>query len=124
MCRTGPASFTVAADGSPTYQWRHNGDPIPGATDATYTIAAVGSVNGGMYDCVLTNGCGSATSDSAVLTFCPVDFNCLGGVTVGDLFTYLSAWFDGDARADWNASGTIEVQDIFDFLNAWFVGCA
>src|SRR5262249_42463936 len=121
--QAGPASFTVAADGSPTYQWRHNTMPIPGANAPTYSLAAAGSADGGTYDCILTNACGSVTSDPAVLNFCPIDYNCLSGVTVQDIFSFLFDWFAGGAHADFNHNGTLEVQDIFDFLNAWFAGC-
>lgn len=68
-------------------------------------------------------------SDSAPLTIrfdtgeCPADFNREGGVTVQDIFDYLSAWFVNDVAADFNHAGGISVQDIFDYLNAWFTGC-
>ncbi|MFN7020469.1 MAG: GC-type dockerin domain-anchored protein [Phycisphaerales bacterium] len=55
---------------------------------------------------------------------CPADFNGVGGVTLQDLFDYLSAWFTQGKGADFNGSGSVTVQDIFDFLTAWFVGCA
>ena len=57
------------------------------------------------------------------VTFCPVDFNGSGSLTVQDLFDFLTAYFAGDLRADFNASGTVTGQDIFDFLNAYFAGC-
>ncbi len=54
---------------------------------------------------------------------CIADFNGAGGVTVQDIFDYLSAYFAGDLRADVNSSGSLTVQDIFDFLTAYFAGC-
>ena len=51
------------------------------------------------------------------------DFDGVGGLTVQDIFAFLSAWFAGDPRADFNHFGGINVQDIFDFLAAWFAGC-
>ncbi len=56
-------------------------------------------------------------------TPCPADFNGTGGLTVQDIFDFLSAWFAGTASADFNGTGGITVQDIFDFLGAWFAGC-
>jgi hypothetical protein len=123
LCHVGPASFSVVADGLPGYQWRRNGTPILGATSATYSMAAAGSNDAGTYDCILTNGCDTVTSNSAVLTVCLADYTCLGGVTVGDIFSFLTGWFSGVPQADINQNGTIEVQDIFDFLNIWFAGC-
>ena len=56
---------------------------------------------------------------------CAADFNRSGGampLTVQDIFDFLNAWFESDARADFNGRG-LSIQDIVDFLNAWFVGC-
>jgi len=70
-----PASFSVTATGtSPTYQWRRNGSNlsnggnISGATAATLTINPAGPGDAGSYDCVVTNPCGSQTSNTATLT--------------------------------------------------------
>ena len=56
-------------------------------------------------------------------TPCAADFNGTGGLTVQDIFDFLSAWFAGLPSADFNHVGGITVQDIFDFLGAWFTGC-
>ncbi len=65
------ASFTVAASGTPplTYQWQRSGVDIAGATAATYTIPSVALAdNGATFRAVVTNGVGSATSNTATLT--------------------------------------------------------
>lgn len=54
---------------------------------------------------------------------CPADYNGVGGVTVQDIFDFLSDWFSNVPRADFNGAGGITVQDVFDFLTAWFAGC-
>jgi hypothetical protein len=54
---------------------------------------------------------------------CPADFNGQNGVTVQDIFDFLSAWFAGLPTADFNGQNGVTVQDIFDFLSAWFAGC-
>ncbi len=71
---------------------------------------------------------GTPTSVSAALigpgSACgAADFDGVNGITVQDIFAYLSAFFAGDPRADFNHFGGIGVQDIFDFLAAWFAGC-
>lgn len=48
------------------------------------------------------------------------DWNCSGGVTVQDIFDFLSDYFAN--RGDVNADGATSVQDIFDFLAAYFAG--
>jgi hypothetical protein len=64
-----PASFTVAGTGTGplTYQWRRNGVPILGATNATYSIASVVKADYGAYDCIIADTCGPATSNVAHL---------------------------------------------------------
>jgi len=67
-----PANISVVAGGiGDTYQWRHYGTPISGATSATLTIASPGPLDWGLYDCVVTNGCGSVTSPAGILTTSP-----------------------------------------------------
>jgi uncharacterized repeat protein (TIGR01451 family) len=65
------ANFTVGATGSAplSYQWRRNGSAIGGATAQSYSLASTSmSDNGATFDCVVTNGAGSATSATATLT--------------------------------------------------------
>lgn len=66
----GSASFMVAVSGSPpyTYQWKKNSTDISGATQATYTIASVASIDAGSYSVTVSNSSGSATSRAATLT--------------------------------------------------------
>lgn len=64
------AVFSVKASGAEplAYQWRRNGVPIPGASSAQYTLSpsALGDT-GALFDVVVTNGFGSATSRPARL---------------------------------------------------------
>ena len=50
-----------------TYQWRHRGEPIPGANEATLFLPEVHSVHGGAYDVVIENPYGSVVSEEARL---------------------------------------------------------
>jgi alpha-tubulin suppressor-like RCC1 family protein len=86
-----PASFSVVATGkpAPTYQWRKNGTPIAGATNAGYSIAAASSADIGDYSIALTNGSGTVVSSPARLTVATqtgthavVGSGYLAGVTV------------------------------------------
>jgi hypothetical protein len=73
--------------------------------------------------CIITNACGTTTSDPAVLTICPADFDCSGAVSSQDYFDFLTAFFALDPAADFNHSGEVNTQDFFDFLAAFFAGC-
>jgi pectin methylesterase-like acyl-CoA thioesterase len=65
-----PASFSVAATGlpNPAYQWRKNGVNIPGATNATLSIASAALADNGTYSVAAANSAGQVTSANAVLT--------------------------------------------------------
>jgi parvulin-like peptidyl-prolyl isomerase len=67
------ATFSVTAVGTPplAYQWKRDGADIAGATEPSFTIPAVASADAGSYTVVVTNPCGSATSDPALLTVTP-----------------------------------------------------
>jgi hypothetical protein len=81
VCLEEAAAFAVGATGFGVleYQWRKDGQPIDGATDAMYTIASVGDADAGVYDVVVSSPCGSTTSTRAVLT---VDADCTPGALV------------------------------------------
>ena len=89
-------SFTVAADGSSplVYQWRKDGVPIEGNASAlspTLMLASVLTADAGAYDCIVSNGAGSATSSRPPLTV----HKAVGVVTLFDLRQI----YDGAPRA-------------------------
>ncbi|MES2587754.1 MAG: M43 family zinc metalloprotease [Bacteroidota bacterium] len=78
-CSSTNTSFTVANTNGGTYQWQvntgagftniTNDATYSGATSATLNLTSVqASMNAYLYKCVIANGCGSATSNSATLT--------------------------------------------------------
>ena len=67
------ASFSVVASGTSPfgYQWKKNGADISGATSSTYTTPSTSIADIGaelVYSVVVTNGAGTATSNTARLT--------------------------------------------------------
>lgn len=66
-----PATFHVGASGVPAvrYQWRRDGTPLTGATNASYTLPITsGADQGAVFSVTVTNSVGSVTSSSATLT--------------------------------------------------------
>nr|WP_239556381.1 beta-1,3-glucanase family protein [Dyella flava] len=66
-----PATFSVAATGLGTlsYQWSENGNPITGATQASYTVPATASTdNGSVFSVAVSDVFGATTSSIATLT--------------------------------------------------------
>ena len=65
------AIFTVAAvtisGTSLAYQWRFNGNNLPGATAASLTVSNVSAASEGLYSVVVTDSVGSATTTPAAL---------------------------------------------------------
>jgi hypothetical protein len=61
--------LSVAVSGIPTpsLQWSLNGVPIPGATSASYDIAAATLADAGYYTVTATNSAGTATSAGSIL---------------------------------------------------------
>ncbi len=69
VCTGSSVTFSVIATGSSlSYQWRKNGNPITGATNASFTISSVSAADAGNYSVVVTGACGSATSANAALS--------------------------------------------------------
>ena len=131
-----PASFTVVATGGgiTTYQWRFNSLPlsedpphITGTQTDTLSIDAAQAADEGPYDVIVTNECGQATSDSAMLTVnsdapCYADFNQDGGIDGADVDAFFVAWEAGDAIADVNQDGGVDGTDVAVFFAAWESG--
>ncbi|MEJ0089194.1 MAG: immunoglobulin domain-containing protein [Limisphaerales bacterium] len=69
-----PASFLVAAAGSPplNYQWFFNGTNLLAFTNTIFTLQNVFPANVGAYSIVVTNAYGSITSNPAMLTVLPL----------------------------------------------------
>lgn len=70
VCPGEAVSFSVTAEPPEglSYQWRHNGVELPGATGDTLTIDPVEPNDGGSYDVIVSNPCGPTTSTAATLT--------------------------------------------------------
>lgn len=73
-------TLSVQAEGTDplNYQWYKNGTPINGATNSTFEKQNVTSDDAGTYYCIVTNDCGSDTSQYTTVT---ITFKFFAGVT-------------------------------------------
>jgi hypothetical protein len=70
VVRGATATFSVCADGTPerSYQWRKDGVPLAGATNASLIISNAQTADAGGYSVVVTNAADAITSQVATLT--------------------------------------------------------
>ncbi len=70
VCSASAAAFSVTASGTAplTYQWYNSSGAIAGATNNLYTIGSAITASAGNYYCIVTNSCGSVTSNQIPLT--------------------------------------------------------
>ncbi len=83
------ATFSVASSNATTYQWEVNSgsgwNNVTGGTGATTNTYTTGATNatmdGNLYRCVLSNTCGSTTSNSATLNLSNPNPNNVTGIS-------------------------------------------
>lgn len=106
------ATLQVIATGTNPlhFQWRKSNVFISGATDSTYTIAATTLLDGGVYDVVVSNNRGMATSQPATLQIDPIP----NAVTINSQPQSVSA-AEGDA-----ATFSVSVNGTGPMNYQWF----
>lgn len=103
------ASFSVTAAGTAplSYQWQLDGKNIDGATQPSYSTAALRLTDsGGQYRVIVSNAGGSLTSNAAVLTVQPVALTVSSQPKSDSVLDGSAATFNVEA----NGSGPIEYQ--------------
>lgn len=122
-CPEGAVTLHVAATGSGlSYQWRRNEQPIPGATSDTY-ITPPGFASAGNYDCVVSDGCTSATSRAAVVRVCAAEYNCDGFIDFFDYDDFVADFEAGRPKADIDTDGFVDFFDFDAFVASFEAGC-
>jgi len=126
VCEGDAVIFTVVAEGDGlSYQWRKDDEEIPGATESSYTIDSVSLADTGNYDVVVTNPCGSETSEAATLGVAerPAgDLDLDGDVDHADLGILLASWGIDDG-GDLDGDGDTDHADLGIFLANWGRTC-
>jgi hypothetical protein len=73
---------------------------------------------------IITNTCGSTTTDAAPLTICTADFNCDGSVDFFDYDDFVLCFEDAACPAgDFNRDGDVDFFDYDDFVLAFEAPC-
>ena len=113
QCAGSDATFSVLTNAAvPSYQWRKNGNPISGATGASYTIPNVTASNAATYSVVVTDNLNglSVTSNNATLTV-----NALAAITtqsisltrcVGTIATFTVTATGSNLTYQWKKDGS------------------
>ncbi len=120
-----PASFTVTATGTSVgYQWKKDNTDIPGETAGTLSIPSASLSDEGMYSVVVSNSCGSVTSDAVLLdVICKADFDNSGFVDIEDYGAFVTAFEAGTDDADVDGSGFVDIEDFNTFVALFEQGC-
>ncbi len=88
-------------------------------------VTAAECVGSGTAQAVFTAGASDCNAPSVLnAPCCFADYNKAGGVTVQDIFDFLTDYFSSSVNANVGGNGTAlpTVQDIFDYLTAYFAG--
>jgi hypothetical protein len=113
ICEGGSFTFTATTTGTPVlnYQWYKGTTLITGAIQSTFTVITSTSDDAGTYSVVVTNACGSATSNASTLVIdtkprvsCPGDVSLCGGKSTS--FT-VTASGTGVFSYQWYANGIL-----------------
>lgn len=113
-----------------SYQWRRNGKPLVGeqyiwgADRAELRLDRLRVADAGVFDCVVSNACGSTISEPAeVIVLCPGDLNGDGQSDWPDVMLFLDLFEAGDPRADIDGNGYVNTHDFTVLLEGWIDRC-
>ncbi len=108
---TNPGSFVPL-----TYQWRHNGTNVAGATNAALTVINAQAPATGLYDVLVSNGTYAKTSQTANITL-SVGTGQLITVTSASKKTKCSTYFyAGDYTNSADANGYFQIVEPLQLL--------
>ncbi|MCC6425531.1 MAG: immunoglobulin domain-containing protein [Phycisphaerales bacterium] len=89
-------------DGDLSFQWRREGVPIvddgrfSGAQTTQLTISPIDCADGGTYDCIITDDCGSfPTIPAEISVLAPSDYDNSGFVDLDDFIAFVHAFEAG-----------------------------
>jgi hypothetical protein len=117
-------------DGDLTYQWRREGVPITddgrffGTGTNQLTISPIDCADGGTYDCIVSDTCGSFPTVPAEITvLAPSDYDGSGFVDTDDYTAFVLDFELGLDAADFDGTGFVDTDDFTAFVLAFEAGC-
>ncbi len=152
-CRTGAATFSIAASGtgSLSYQWQVQTSPgvwsnlptgtlplacggsahadTPTSSQTSVGIVPCPGVNAYQVRCVVSSACGSVNSDAAAYSVCYANCDCsttAPPLNVLDFACFLNQFASGDPAANCDGSTAPPILNVLDFacfLNSFATGC-
>ena len=91
----------VASSVAVSYQWRRNGEPLPGQTKSTIVLPNLEMTDAGDYDVLVVNNCGGTNSATVKLAVDPTFIKITDGPVVTDVrASSCASWFDYDNDGD------------------------
>ncbi|MFZ4575862.1 MAG: hypothetical protein ACOYN0_15825, partial [Phycisphaerales bacterium] len=137
-----PLDFPVSAttgqpDGQIAYQWRKRNQqgeyiPIPEGFGGRFTGTSTNTLHvdptecedAGLYDCLVTDSCGSFPTRPAVIIVDPIaDYNDDNAVDSDDVIDFFADWDSGRLPADLTFDGGVDSDDVIFFFGRWDLGC-
>lgn len=117
VCEAYDITFTVEISNAATetYEWTRNGSPVGGNSNIL-SITGVTTADNGSYICEITNACGTATSDAALLNVTAIPVNPPTGLVVTPDMLCPDNTFDITLTADNNG-------DNYDTLRWYSEAC-
>lgn len=117
-----------------SYLWRRDGIPIDWQNSADLNLLGPDGDDCGIYDCVISNGCGQVVSDAVEIRIVgcgTADWNHDGIINAADLEGFLSAFQSGkqsgwpfyEIWADFNRDGFLDFEDFDEFVRVFEHGC-
>ncbi|HEX7861121.1 MAG TPA: Ig-like domain-containing protein [Verrucomicrobiae bacterium] len=91
---------TTSGEGPFSYQWRHNGTPIDGATSAIYEVASATASDAGTYNVFVSNAAGGMLSPGVrieIVIPLQIGDTASGALTGGGVFEEIVYTFNGSA---------------------------
>lgn len=116
-----------------TFQWLRDGQPftpdgvritiVASASSSTLAMTPGGPDDDGVYQCRVSNACGTTLAPPTSVYVCIADIDCDGRLDENDFWSWLFYWDYADPRLDIDGIEGVDLGDFFAFFNSYDAGC-